>query len=61
MKVTVAKEMEKYTTEQLQEALIGLRTRSDKEASDAYEMVFDELCNRMGDEAFDVWCTQQGW
>jgi len=42
--------MEKYTTQQLKTALIGLYARNEP---DAYAMVFDELHQRMGDDAFD--------
>lgn len=50
--------MEKFTTEQLKAALIELRETSH---SDAWDMTFDEVCRRMGDEAFDAWCEAQGW
>ena len=53
--------MSKYTTKQLQEALIGLRARQDADGAAAYQMTFDELALRMGDEAFDAWCEAQGW
>lgn len=55
------RELEKFTTAQLQNALIGLRARNDQEAVDAYEMTFDEVARRMGDEAFDAWCDKMGW
>ncbi len=45
--------MNKYTTEQLQAALIGLYARKDEDANAAYRMTFEELNKRMGDEAFD--------
>lgn len=53
--------MSKYTTKQLQQALIGLRDRQDADGVAAYQMTFDELAHRMGDEAFDAWCEAQGW
>jgi hypothetical protein len=53
--------MEKFTTAQLQAALIELRKRTDKEGEAAYMMTFDEVAARMGDEAFDDWCVAQGW
>lgn len=53
--------MEKFTTAQLQKALIGLRARADADSVAAYEMTFDELHRRMGDEAFDAWCEAQGF
>lgn len=53
--------MSKYTTKQLQEALIALRSRTDADGVAAYEMTFDEVANRMGDEAFDAWCDKVGF
>lgn len=53
--------MSKFTTTQLQTALIKLRARSDADSVAAFQMTFDELANRMGDEAFDQWCEAQGW
>ena len=53
--------MSKYTTKQLQEALIALRARTDADGVAAYEMTFDEVANRMGDEAFDAWCDKVGF
>ena len=53
--------MSKFTTKQLQAALIGLRAKSDKDSAAAFEMTFDEVCARMGDDAFDAWCIAQGW
>lgn len=52
--------MEKFTTNQLQAALIGLRAKNDKDSTAAYEMTFDEVAKRMGDE-FDAWLDVQGW
>ncbi len=52
--------MNKFTTEQLQAALLGLYARSDAEAFAAYQMTFDEVAARMGDEAFDAWCEENG-
>lgn len=53
--------MNKFTTAQLQAALIGLRSKNDADSVAAYEMTFEEVARRMGDEAFDVWCDAQGW
>ena len=53
--------MQQFTTTQLQDALIGLRDRTDADAVAAWEMTFDEVARRMGDEAFATWCDQQGW
>lgn len=47
--------MSKFTTEQLQAALILLRKKSDADSFAAYRMTFDELARRMGDD-FDAWC-----
>jgi len=47
--------MSKFTTEQLQTALISLRKKSDADSVAAYELTFDELATRMGDD-FDAWC-----
>jgi len=53
--------MNKFTTAQLQQALIGLRASTDADSIAAYEMTFDEVARRMGDEAFDAWCEAQGF
>ena len=53
--------MSKFTTKQLQDAAIELRKLSDADSALAFEMTFDELCARMGEEAFDAWCEAQGW
>jgi hypothetical protein len=53
--------MQKFTTAQLQEALIALRRRSDKDAQAAYAMTWNEVHRRMGDDEFDAWCEAQGW
>jgi len=52
--------MDKFTTAQLQNALIELYKRPDIEAVAAYRMTFDELAVRMGDDAFDAWCETAG-
>jgi hypothetical protein len=52
--------MGKFTTTQLQNALVELYKRSDAEAVAAYRMTFDELAARMGDDAFDAWCETAG-
>jgi hypothetical protein len=46
--------MEKFTTKQLQNALVGLYKMKTKEAFDAYQMTFEEVEKRMGDD-FDAW------
>lgn len=53
--------MNKFTLKQLQDALIALHPRADDDAVAAFEMTFDEVHRRMGDEAFDAWCESQGW
>jgi hypothetical protein len=50
--------MQKFTTQQLQDALIGLRNTVNLEA---YYMTYDEVCMRMGEDAFDAWCDALGW
>ena len=50
--------MGKFTTKELQAALIGLRSTSNDAA---FQMTFDEVAKRMGDDAFDAWCDAQGW
>ena len=50
--------MSKFTTKELQAALIELRATNN---NDAFEMTFDEVSKRMGDDAFDAWCEAQGW
>jgi hypothetical protein len=54
-------QMTKFTIVQLQEALIALRSRSDKNAQAAYVMTWNEVHRRMGDDEFDAWCVAQGW
>jgi hypothetical protein len=46
--------MQKFTTKQLQDALIAMFKA--KSCDDAYQMTFEEINKRMGDEAFDAWC-----
>ena len=53
--------MEKYTTQQLQDALIGLHPKKDAASTEAFEMTFDEVAKRMGDVEFDAWCEKQGF
>ena len=53
--------MQKFTTTQLQEALIALRNSSDKDGQEAYAMTWNEVHRRMGDIEFDAWCLAQGW
>jgi len=52
--------MHKFTTSQLQQALIELYKRNDAGAVAAYRMTFDELAARLGDDAFDAWCDAAG-
>lgn len=52
--------MGKFTTKQLQDALIGLYGKKDADSNAAYQMTFDELHSRMGDDAFDAWCDSVG-
>lgn len=52
--------MEKFTTEQLQKALVALYSRNDTDARNAFAMTFDEVHSRMGDDAFDAWCESVG-
>lgn len=46
--------MNNFSTAQLQQALVALHARNDAEANAAYQMTFDELHSRMGDDAFDT-------
>lgn len=48
--------MNKFTLQQLQDALVQLHERSDPDGIAAYEMTFAEVHRRMGDVAFDDWC-----
>lgn len=52
--------MEKFTTKQLQDALISLYSRTDTDARNAFAMTFDEVHSRMGDDDFDAWCESAG-
>ena len=47
--------MLKFTTAQPQQALIDLHKLDDADSTAAFEMTFDEVVCRMGDEAFDAW------
>ena len=49
--------MNKFTTEQLKAALVELY-KLDELA--AYQLAFDELNSRMGDDAFDLWLDEAG-
>ena len=53
--------MEKFTTQQLQDALIGLYPKKDADSAAAFAMTFDEVAKRMGDVEFDAWCEKQGF
>lgn len=53
--------MSKFTTEQLQAALVGLYGKQDADSRDAFAMTFDEVHSRMGDDAFDAWCDSVGF
>lgn len=52
--------MGKFSTKQLQSALLGLYEKKDVDSVSAYQMTFDELHRRMGDDAFDCWCDSVG-
>lgn len=52
--------MNKFTTAQLQAAMINLHKRNDQQAREAYAMTFGEVHARMGDEAFDAWLDANG-
>jgi hypothetical protein len=52
--------MNKFTTEQLQAALLGLHPKNDADSVEAYRMTFDEVARRMGGAAFDTWCDSVG-
>ena len=52
--------MEKFTTKQLQDALVALYSRNDNDARNAFAMTFDEVHSRMGDDDFDAWCESAG-
>lgn len=52
--------MDKFTTKQLQDALLGLYRKNDADSNAAYQMTFDELHRRMGDDAFDAWLDSVG-
>ena len=47
--------MDKFTTKQLQTALMTLRGKAGDASRAAYEMTFSEINRRMGDDAFDAW------
>ena len=49
--------MNKFTTEQLKAALIDLYKTNE---TGAYQLAFDELNRRMGDDAFDAWLDEVG-
>lgn len=49
--------MKKFTTTQLKNALIELHKTNE---TGAYQLAFDELNRRMGDDAFDAWCDEVG-
>lgn len=52
--------MNKFTTKQLQDALLGLYARNDADSFKAYQMTFTELNERMGDDAFDAFLDANG-
>lgn len=52
--------MNKFTTEQLQNALLGLYNKKDADSNAAYAMTFEELNLRMGDDAFDAFLDANG-
>lgn len=51
----------KYTLEQLQRSLIELRKRTDNDGFRAYQMTFEVVCDRMGEDAFLDWTDGLGW
>lgn len=52
--------MDKFTTKQLQNALLRLYARTDADSFAAYQMTFRELHKRMGDDAFDAFLDDNG-
>lgn len=52
--------MSKFTTQQLQDAMLGLYKKNDADSNAAYQMTFEELHRRMGDDAFDAWLDSVG-
>ncbi len=48
--------IEKFTTKQLKNAMIELHGMKEEGAIEAYQLAFDELLERMGDDAFDTFC-----
>ena len=49
--------MNKFTTKQLKAALVELHKTNENAA---YQLAFDELNCRMGDDAFDSWLAEVG-
>lgn len=49
--------MNKFTNEQLKAALVELYTTNELAA---YQLAFDELNYRIGDDAFDSWLDEVG-
>mgnify|MGYP000754818904 FL=1 len=52
--------MEKFTTQQIKNALIELYSMKTEEAIKAYQMAFEELNERLGDDAFDAFLDANG-
>lgn len=53
-------QMNKFNTEQLKTALIGFSKLNDEDSNAAFQITFDELHKRMGDEAFDKFLDENG-
>jgi translation initiation factor 2 alpha subunit (eIF-2alpha) len=54
------KKMENFTTKQIKDALIELYSMKTEEAMKAYQMAFEELNERLGDDAFDAFLDAYG-
>lgn len=52
--------MEKFTTQQVKNALIELQKMKSEDAFRAYRMAFEELNERLGDDAFDAFLDANG-
>ena len=54
------KKMKNFTTKQIKDALIELYSMKTEEAMKAYQMAFEELNERLGDDAFDAFLDAYG-
>lgn len=52
--------MQRYSTAQLQQAMLGLFPRKDADSCAAYALAFEEVHRRMGDAEFDAWLDANG-